>query len=213
VSSREPIKILPNKKIKVSTATKLNNYQYKLSYAIEYQYDNYEISSIDHFKAQALITSRIVYELKIGVGTKLCNAYGQKGEVARLGDLSRYPAYKKDNTCVHPQLLMSAISVIGRTAAGQVQNMADTEDCAYTTSGGLVAPCDIWISSIHASTKIGCLTTRTDSLKMCNGFDGNKLAATNHLLSEQSSELSKLQNLHHALTINEHKGFKVIWSI
>jgi hypothetical protein len=212
LSAKNTVKILPNKKIKVSISKKLNGFiHYTLSYSLEYTYENYEISSYDHFTTAPLITKRILYEIPIGVGTKLCNAFGQKGEIAKVQDLSKYKGFKSDKTCVHPQLLMSAISLVGRTAAGQVRQMHDSEDCAYTENGELIAPCDIWVSSIHASNKIGTLSTRIDALKMCNGFDGNKLSTTNMLLSQQSTEQSKWENLQHALTLNEHKGIKFSW--
>lgn len=220
LSAIKEIKVLQNKRVKVSKTQKMNGfYHYTLSYEFDCKKcttmdtcNHIEITSYDLFAmGDPVISVRIIYELSIGVGTKLCNAYGQKGEIAAVQDLSHYVGFKSDGTAVHPQLLMSVISVVGRTAAGQVREMTETTECALTTNNGVIAPLDFWISAIHASNRLGTLTTRTDALKMCNGFDGNTLAATNMILSEQSSVTSKLANLKHALTLNEHKGIKFIF--
>lgn len=92
--------------------------------------------------------------------------------------------------------------------AGQVLEMLHSKDRAFTAKGGLIAPIDFYVSTIHASSKIGIITTRVDALKVCNGFDGNKLTYTNLVLSDQNVDSDKKANLLHALTLSEHKGIR-----
>lgn len=213
--SKEYIKILPNRKIIVEEIETKGFHWYYFYFKIEGNGYDYQISSYDHFsnqpqnfKLQPIITKSIFYKLKIGIGTKICNSFGQKGVIAAVEDLSKYKAYTKDGKIVHAQVLMGIPSSVGRMAAGQTLQMHQSNKCALSDKLELVSVDDFWVSSIHSSFKLSSVVTRIDALKVCNGFDGNKLTMTNTILAHQSSAISKWDNLNHTLSVQEHKGIQ-----
>ena len=107
LTSKKEIKILQNRKVKVSTTKKIGDrYHYDLSCKIEHESsDCFEIESRDNFKhSSPSIMLKYKYYVQFGVGTKLCNLYGQKGEIADVVDLSKYAGMKLDGTVIKPQV-------------------------------------------------------------------------------------------------------------
>jgi hypothetical protein len=125
------------------------------------------------------------YDVRLGIGTKVCNKFGQKGEIAGIVDMSKYRMWTKYGRCVKPQLMMSAISPLSRNCAGQTLSMLTSEECAYGVNGEVCAPQKFVISQIHDSTKLMHSTTRVDNLKTVNGFDGNELPMAHFHLKQQ----------------------------
>jgi hypothetical protein len=206
ITTRIDLKILQNKKTKVSSTRVGEIYKHQISYDLENPCQTiYNISSRDELQ-EFMILIRIDYKVPFGVGTKFCNMYGQKDEIADVRDLSMYAAMKEDGTWIKPQILMSAISLIGRTASGQSLEAMHHPDRAFTPKGGLVAPSYFFVSSIHASTKINDGSIRLDPLKSANGFDGNELTTTNLILNKQNQSTSRRDALSRSLSLGQIRG-------
>ena len=107
LTSKKPIKLLQNKKIKISHTKRMGGiYQYDMTCKIEHDsFEEYTIASRSHFKHSApSIILKYTYRVPIGVGTKLCNLYGQKGEIAQVRDLSEYVGVRADGVVVKAQV-------------------------------------------------------------------------------------------------------------
>lgn len=202
-------KLVQNKKISCCV-TKIKDINY---YSIGYNLENaieennvYNIQSSANWDEGPVLSIKLNYNVKFGVGTKLCN-FGQKAEISKVADLSEYACYTRDGVCVKPQLMMSGISVLGRTASGMVTAMLKHPRRAVNEFGGLTSPIPLFVSTIHSSTKLSRGITRLDTLKTSNGFDGNELAATCSVLNSQHQMATKrYEAFAHTLALNMHRG-------
>lgn len=103
--------------------------------------------------------------------------------------------------------MMSAISVLGRTASGMVRSMLKHPRRAVNERGGLTSPMPFFVSTIHTSTKLSRGITRLDTLKTSNGFDGNLLATTCSVLNNQHQLATKrYEAFAHTIALNMLRG-------
>ncbi len=125
------------------------------------------------------------YMVPIGVGTKFSNNHGQKGVVSDVVDMSNVIGYTKDGTVVHPLVMFSSTSVIGRTMASQVMSMFTQPGRAFTEAGGLISPQGLHIHHLDPSNKTKISDNKNDLMTTENGFLSNKLSYTLNVLSTQ----------------------------
>lgn len=202
------IKIQQSKRIVVTSSQINKQYVHTISHVVENPIStDYEISSRENFESFSVICSYRYY-IGIGKGTKLCNSYGQKSEVSGVMDLGQYVGRRiSDGALIKPQILMGAISLVGRTPSGQIHDMLSSPHLAITSNGELIAPQKFVCSSILSCTKIAPSPKRIDMLTGPNCFDGNELAVTNLVLNRQkNTQILAPQKLQRALNLMAFKG-------
>lgn len=131
------------------------------------------------------------YESKLSYGTKFANLHGQKGVVCGIEDLSEYKAWTRSGKCIHPQILFSPQSLLGRTTASQVREM-HSGDFGWDENGMLVAPLAYNIHYINPGTKARIATPKSDLMTNENGFHANGLHMLNDALNRQVINNRKL---------------------
>lgn len=202
------INIQQSKRIIVKISQINNQFVHTIGHIVENTLDTtYHISSRKNFQNFSIICS-YHYTIPFGKGTKLCNSYGQKSEIAGVMDLGCYIGRRhSDNALIKPQILMGSISLIGRTPSGQALDMLSSPDVAFGPNGLIIAPMKFVCSSILSCTKIAPNLKRIDMLTGPNCFDGNELVATNLILNRQrNTDVSAPQKLQRALNLMALKG-------
>jgi hypothetical protein len=202
------IKIQQSKRINVTSSQINKQYIHTITHVIENPITtNYEIFSRENFESFSVICT-YRYCVPIGKGTKLSNSYGQKSEISGVMDLGQYVGRRiSDGALIKPQVLMGAISLVGRTPSGQIRDMLSSPHLAITARGELIAPQKFVCSSILSCTKIAPSPKRIDMLTGPNCFDGNELAVTNLVLNRQkNTQILAPQKLQRALNLVAVKG-------
>lgn len=162
-----------------------NIYNYRIS--IE-NFSSYPKVLESYINDTGVLTIHYHHFKKIGIGSKITNVYGQKGIVSAIKDLSTIKAYDFEGKLVHPQIMFSPISIIGRSVASQVYEMLMTNKVAITESFCLVSPIHYNIHNIESSTKGKLNSPMQDLLTVENGFLANHLANTSQLLNENKEK-------------------------
>lgn len=121
------------------------------------------------------VTITYKYFRNLGVGVKLANIHGQKGVVSMVADLSTIVGWTKSGEVVHPQVLMSPISIIGRTVSSQVYSMLCSSECAVTESGSLIAKMVITVHHIDDTVQAAQTSPKIDLMMSENGFIANSM--------------------------------------
>lgn len=141
-----------------------------------FQLNNYQKSSISiHYH----------YTERLGVGTKLANLHGQKGIVSAVKDLSMYKFWTASGKMVHPQVLFSKQSLVGRTTSSQTISMMNSPDLAVNGQGQIIAPLAFFVHQIEATAKCKQMFPKTDLMTAENGFVANGLIVTMNVMSGQ----------------------------
>lgn len=136
------------------------------------------------------------YFVRLGIGLKISNLHGQKGIISTIADLSDIVAYRRDGTVIHPQILFSATSVVGRTTSSQLMSMYTQELVGFTSEGMVVAPQGINIHHIEPSNKSKVSLVKNDLMTSENGFLANELSFTSMLLKKQNSNIKSKHPMH-----------------
>jgi hypothetical protein len=188
LTSLTDLRLTQNKKIVISSQTGKNEFRYLITYPLD-QYSTTIMHNISsHFNNKTCsINIHFDYRIKLGIGTKLCNQFGQKCEISDIQDLSKYAGYDAQGNYVKPQIIMSTISIIGRLAAGQCRQMMSHPQRAFTETGGIIAPLEYTIHNIDASMKISRSNIRNDLMTNQAGFDCNELSRVASILTAQNS--------------------------
>ncbi|QBB28621.1 LEF-8 [Homarus gammarus nudivirus] len=131
------------------------------------------------------------FVVPIGVGTKLSTGHGQKGIVCKIVDLSSIKGYTKEGKIVHPLMLLSPTSVLGRTMSNQVMSMHLQKDRAFTENGVLISPHGVNVHNIDPSIKTKISEVKNDLMTTENGFLSNSLSHTMKVLTDQRSKKDK----------------------
>lgn len=154
--------------------------------------DSYFESGIDksHNKSQmvdlnASINLHYHYTTRLGHGVKISNLHGQKGIVAKVMDLSHMKFWKSDGTVVHPQLLFSKQSLVGRSTSSQTINMLNSKDLAINEFGEVTAPLSYFVHQIEANSRCKKMIPKNDLMTSENGFLSNGLVSCMHVMSSQ----------------------------
>lgn len=136
------------------------------------------------------------YFVRLGIGLKISNLHGQKGIISTIADLSDIVAYRRDGTVIHPQILFSATSVVGRTTSSQLMSMYTQELVGFTSDGMVVAPQAINIHHIEPSNKSKVSLVKNDLMTSENGFLANELSFTSMLLKKQNTNIKTRHPMH-----------------
>lgn len=185
-----------------------SSYQYYISVRNTSDFKKYTSSTFS--KKACSINIHYSYLVSIGVGTKLCTSHGQKGIVCKVADLSSLVGYTKDGTMVHPLLLFSPTSVLGRTMASQVYSMMTQPTRAFTESGVLISPHGINVHNIDPSIKTKVSEVKNDLMTTENGFVFNELSYTMKILSTQKTLRKKeLHKMHYVSQLLALQGINL----
>ena len=158
-------------------------YQYQISVENVSKYDKYITSNFN--MKECSVNIHYSYEVPIGIGTKVSTGHGQKGVISTIADLSNIKGYTKDGDIVHPLMLLSPTSVLGRTMSNQVMSMFIQPNRAFTEDGVLVSPHGINIHNIDPSMKSKKSEVKNDLMTEENGFVCNCLPYTGKTLHTQ----------------------------
>ncbi|XP_057322761.1 uncharacterized protein LOC130666100 [Microplitis mediator] len=185
ISSNQRLLTFKSKNVNI-VETNLKTHNFYVIYCVEFTHYKKTIESYYNESTNTLII-HYRYMRPIGIDMKFCNKHGQKAIVSCVRDLSYYRAWTKSGKCIHPQVLYSMQSVIGRMAAGQVHEMLSNEECGFSENGEVVAPMSFVIHSVESSVKSKITAAlRIDLMTQQNGFDANMctglalLATTQH---------------------------------
>lgn len=186
---------------------KSNIHRYKLKYIDAHNYARTVVSAFDRQSNEVFVN--ITYQKPITVGTKLSNLHGQKGIISKIVDLSNTRAYRRDGTVVHPQILFSPTSILGRLVASQIYEMLTSPELAVTETGAFVAPLAFNIHHIESSIKARRGIMKNDLMTVENGFIANNMPSTSEALMCQgpinrkdSFHLTKQLQLFNGIEIN-----------
>ncbi|AEW69600.1 late expression factor 8 [Helicoverpa zea nudivirus 2] len=140
---------------------------------------------INNTNQKSMISIHYHYTERLGVGTKLANLHGQKGIVSSVKDLSQYQFWTASGKMVHPQILFSKQSLVGRTTSSQTLSMLNSPDLAVNGDGEICAPLAFFVHQIEANAKCKQMFPKNDLMTAENGFVANGLIATMNLMSKQ----------------------------
>lgn len=150
-----------------------------------HEYSNMD-KTLESSYHEGLLTIHYRYLKQILVATKIANQHGQKGLVCRIADLSHMKFWQRDGTCIHPQILFSISSTIGRTMGSQTYEMLTSNKVAIGERYNLCAPMSYTIHYIEANTKASISQPKNDLMTDENGFQANNLVTTSHCLRTQT---------------------------
>uniref|UniRef100_A0AAU8GCY0 DNA-directed RNA polymerase n=1 Tax=Faxonius propinquus nudivirus TaxID=3139431 RepID=A0AAU8GCY0_9VIRU len=194
IESPERLSVTKSKNVTVIESKVGNIYRYFISITLTSIHEKVVESSFNPNTSNVTIHFR--YVCTLGVGIKISNLHGQKGIVCKVEDLSDIIAYKKDGTIVHPQILYSSVSIVGRTTSSQIMSMLNQKDIAFTENGDIIALQGINIHNIEASIKSKKSSIKNDLMTTENGYISNKLPYTNLILQQQGSIVKNKDPLH-----------------
>lgn len=156
---------------------KIGNHFYYQLHFLPKKTQTYSDLSVRELRDGKRITVVItgVHYARVGVGTKLANAFGQKNVCSLLDDLSDCWGVTADGRKVHAQIMYSDVSIVGRIASGQLYCMLASPDLAIGPNNEIIAPVDLVIHALHPYTNIKVFDVKVDTLTNINGFDSQAL--------------------------------------
>lgn len=181
------LKIQKRRAIKIEESQIKNTFRYKISMDDPLP-QNKVIDSffkVDHETDKAIFLLHYHYKARLGVGTKMANLHGQKGVVSAVKDLSVYKFWDSTGRIVHPQVLFSKQSLVGRMTSSQTINMINSEKLAFNEYGAITAPLTFFVHQIEAKSKCKIMFPKNDLMTAENGFLSNGLVATMKIMTEQ----------------------------
>ncbi len=185
-----------------------SSYQYFISVKNTSDYKKYMSSTFS--KKTSNINIHFSYLVPIGIGTKLSTSHGQKGVVCKIADLSSIVGYTKDGEQIHPLVLFSPTSVLGRTMASQVYSMMTQPKRAFTETGVLISPHGLNVHNIDPSIKTKVSEVKNDLMTAENGFVYNELAHAMKILSSQKTFKKKeLHKMHYVSQLLALQGINL----
>lgn len=155
-----------------------NHYYYQLHFLPKktQTYSDLRVRELRDGKRITVVITGVHYA-RVGVGTKLANAFGQKNVCSLLDDLSDCWGVTADGRKVHAQIMYSDVSIVGRIASGQLYCMLASPDLAIGPNNEIIAPVDLVIHALHPYTNIKVFDVKVDTLTNINGFDSQALGA------------------------------------
>lgn len=146
-------------------------------------YNNFKLRYFTRCKTTVIVMSG-TYHSKIRVGTKIANGFGQKNVVSHIVDLSHIRGTTRDGRVVHPQIIYSDISIIGRTTAGQKYSMLSSPHLALTEKKEIISPIQVIIHTMHPYANVKLFQIKVDTLTCANGFVSQNLSHSCKMLKE-----------------------------
>lgn len=139
-------------------------------------YDNLKIRPIYNNKSISIVITG-QKKVRLGVGCKIANAFGQKNVISQAIDLKGCSGITKDGREIHAQLVYSEVSVISRLLCGQFYHMFNSKDLAFREDGTFIAPLYTIIHYLNPTANEKVFTVKIDTLTRNNGFMLQNLSA------------------------------------
>lgn len=177
---------------------------HKLGLMYVYVVSNLKLQEQEHFDISYSVIDKNIkisikstITMKVGVGSKISNCWGQKNIISEVVDLSHSWGRTRGGKIVHPQILYSPVSLLSRVPTGQLHYMLQSPDLAFGPNGEIMAPIPILISSLSTHTQNRITPTKLDTLMRANGFLSMNLINTLHRFRVPFSDpINDLLNLH-----------------
>lgn len=148
------------------------------------QYPNYSVTySIHNTKVTLIIAGST--ELPIRTGSKISNQQGQKNIVTSIQDLKPLYGYTKDGKKIHAQILYSDVSLIGRIAGGQMYEMLNSDQTAFSEDGLLLGKIKIYINSIDPYVNAKVFALKYDTYTHLNGGESQGLTHVGNVIRRE----------------------------
>lgn len=179
--------------------TKIGDHYYYLVHFLPKKTKMYDNLKIRHINNNTSITIVITgqNEARVGIGSKVANAFGQKNVISIATDKLKDTCWgiTADGRKVHAQLIYSEVSLIGRIPSGQLYSMFTSNELAIGPNKTFIAPVDLVIHTLHPYTNIKVFDVRVDTLTNINGFDSQNLSNTSSYLRSEKVDAKVLQVL------------------
>ncbi|UBZ25499.1 LEF-8 [Crangon crangon nudivirus] len=208
VTVNEPMTYIKSKNVNIEESHIGKNYRYMISTYMASHYTKV-IGSSSFTDGGTNINIHVHYLCNLGVGMKISNNHGQKGIISAVRDLSHLKAYRRDGTCVKPQLLFSITSIIGRTVSSQVLSMFSQPDIAISPTLCIVSPQGINWHNIEPSIKSRASIIKNDLMMAENGLLANHLPFVSDTLRSQGPIHSKKNPLHLVQQLSVFQGIRI----
>lgn len=195
VTEHEPF--IKHSKHNVCKVAKLGNHYYYFIFFLPKKTQMYENLKVKSIVNKTCISVIITGSNKthVNVGCKLANAYGQKNLISDKQSLKDCWGITRDGRKVHAQLIYSDVSILGRSATGQLFDMINSPEVAIGPNGELIAPVDISLHTLNPFTNIKVFDVKIDTLTNINGFDSQNLSRVSHVLRSNNVTAKVLQLL------------------
>lgn len=151
-------------------------------------------------------------QVRVGVGSKIANAFGQKNVISMATDKLRDTCWgiTRDGKKVHAQLVYSEVSLIGRIPSGQLYDMFISNELAIGPNKTFIAPVNLVVHTLHPYTNIKVFDVKVDTLTNINGFDSQNLSNVSTCLRSEKVDCRVLQMLGlHGFNIQIHPDAQV----
>lgn len=149
------------------------------------------------------------YYRHLGVGIKVANMHGQKNIIPATADLSKYRYYTRNGECVHPQLLYSPKSIIGRTVSSQIKEMLSTENVAIDEKFNFIGKISVMIHHLEDTFKSKRSESKIDIMTMENCYMAKEFTTYAHLMKNNMNHINKshqmLSFLNQIFVVNNFK--------
>jgi hypothetical protein len=136
--------------------------------------------------------------VKVDVGSKVANAFGQKNIISMVHDLRDCCGITRSGRKVHAQIIYSEVSLVGRVISGQLYDMFMSDELAIGDDGTIIAPIDLIIHTLHPYTNVKVFAVKNDTLTNINGFDTQNLCCTSQALrnNDVQNQIFQVLGLH-----------------
>lgn len=196
--SEHPAYVKNSKHTEIKTGL-IGDHHYYLIKFLPKQTDMYDNLKIRHICNSNSITIVITGQKKVrlGVGSKVANAFGQKNVISMTTDKLRDLCWgiTRDGKKVHAQIVYSEVSLIGRIPSGQLYDMFISDELAIGPNKTIIAPVNLVTHTLHPYTNIKAFDVKVDTLTNINGFDSQNLSNTSTFLRSEKVDSRVLQVL------------------
>lgn len=192
-----------NSKHTLINMRKLGSHYYYLIHFLPKLTNMYQNLTVSHIYDSKSLSIAIKgrSQVKIGVGSKVSNKYGQKNICSMVTDLRDCWGVTRSGKKVHAQIVYSEISLVGRLPAGQLHEMLTSDELALSPNGTFIAPIDLVVHTLHPYTNNKVFDIKVDTMTNVNGFMSQNLCNTSFAL-RNSSVLDKAMQVLSMLGMN-----------
>lgn len=183
ISNKKANFLRNSKHVVISLYTVGNHYYYQINFLPKSHaiYADLDVS-YKYVGKNLVIIITGEYQANLNVGSKLANAMGQKNIISAIKDLSNCYGIDSDGNKVHAQVLMSDVSLVGRTASGQMHEMLSSKRCAIGPNKEIIAPIKYIIHSLNPYSFMKISKVKIDTMTNSYGFDTQCLPTVSYVL-------------------------------